>query len=156
MTTLQRPYIFLTKISLLALIVSSVPLPQTLLEASPFWMLLFFTYWLVNFPAKGRFFLALMLGVLIDILHGDILGQNALALILSSIFIIKVKQSFYVSNLSTQQVYIFSAASIYLCLILLVNILTQGFDFNYYLLLTPFTSALFWPVFKLVLSKFQH
>lgn len=156
MTTPQRPYIFLTKISLLALIVSSMPLPQTLLEASPFWMLLFFTYWLVNFPAKGRFFLALMLGVLIDILHGDILGQNALALILSSIFIVNVKQSFYVSNLSTQQVYVFSTASIYLCLILLIHTLTQGFEFSYYLLLAPFASALFWPVIKLSLSKFQH
>jgi len=156
MMTFQRPYIFLIKTTLFALIISSVPIYQTLLEMSPFWMLLFFIYWLINFPAKGRFFLALLLGVLIDILHGDILGQNALALILSSAFIINVKQSFYVSNLSTQQVYIFSAASIYLALILLVHILIQGFNFSYYLLLAPLTSALFWPVIKLALSKCQH
>jgi len=156
MMTFQRPYLFLTKTTLFALIISSVPASQILLEISPFWMLLFFIYWLINFPAKGRFFLALVLGVLIDILHGDILGQNALALILSSAFIVNVKQSFYVSNLSTQQVYVFSAASIYLSLILLVHILTQGFNFSYYLLITPFTSALFWPVIKLALSKCRH
>ena len=156
MMTFQRPYLFLTKTTLFALIISSVPASQILLEISPFWMLLFFIYWLINFPAKGRFFLALVLGVLIDILHGDILGQNALALILSSAFIVNVKQSFYVSNLSTQQVYVFSAASIYLSLILLVHILTQGFNFSYYLLITPLTSALFWPVIKLALSKCRH
>jgi len=156
MMTFQRPYLFLTKTTLFALIISSVPASQILLEISPFWMLLFFIYWLINFPAKGRFFLALVLGVLIDILHGDILGQNALALILSSAFIVNVKQSFYVSNLSTQQVYVFSAASIYLSLILLVHILTQGFNFSYYLLIAPFTSALFWPVIKLALSKCRH
>ncbi len=152
----QRPYIFLSKITVFALITSALPLPQTVLETSPFWMLLFFIYWLINFPAKGRFFLALILGVLIDILHGDILGQNALALILSSAFIANVKQSFYVSNLSTQQVYVFSAASIYLSLILFVHTLTQGFNFSYYLLIAPLTSALFWPVIKLALSKCRH
>jgi len=156
MMTFQRPYLFLAKTTLFALIISSAPASQTLLEVSPFWVLLFFIYWLINFPAKGRFFLALILGVLIDILHGDILGQNALALILSSAFIVNVKQSFYVSNLSTQQVYVFSAASIYLSLILLVHILTQGFNFSYYLLFTPLTSALFWPVIKLALSKCRH
>ena len=97
-----------------------------------------------------------MLGVLLDILHGDILGQNALALILSSAFIFNVKQSFNMSNLNTQRVYVFSAASIYLSLILLVHTLTQGFNFSYYLLLAPLTSALFWPVIKFALSKCRH
>jgi rod shape-determining protein MreD len=154
--TTQRPYIFLAKITLFALIISAVPLSQIALEISPFWMLLFFIYWLTYFSAKGRFFLALILGILVDILHGDILGQNALALILSGAFITNVKQSFFVSNLSTQQVYVFVASSIYLGLFLLVHTLIQGFNFSYYLLLTPLSGALFWPVVQLLLSKFKH
>jgi len=152
----QRPYIFLTKITFFALIVSALPLSQTVLEASPFWLLLFFIYWLTYFPAKAQFFLALLLGVLLDILQGDTLGQNALALILSSAFIVNVKQSFFVSNLSTQQVYVFVASSIYLGLFLLVHTLIQGFNFSYYLLFAPLTGALFWPLVKLALSKFKH
>jgi rod shape-determining protein MreD len=154
--TTERPYIFLVKITLFALIISAVPLSQIVLEISPFWMLLFFIYWLTYFSAKGRFFLALILGVLVDILHGDILGQNALALILSGAFIANVKQSFFVSNLSTQQVYVFVASSIYLGLFLLVHTLIQGFNFSYYLLLTPLSGALFWPVVRLLLSKCKH
>jgi len=100
--------------------------------------------------------LALLLGVLLDILQGDILGQNALALILSSAFIVNVKQSFFVSNLSTQQVYVFVASSIYLGLFLLVHTLIQGFNFSYYLLFAPLTGALFWPLVKLALSKCKH
>jgi len=152
----QRPYIFLTKITFFSLIVSALPLSQTVLEASPFWLLLFFIYWLTYFPAKAQFFLALLLGVLLDILQGDTLGQNALALILSSAFIVNVKQSFFVSNLSTQQVYVFVASSIYLGLFLLVHTLIQGFNFSYYLLFAPLTGALFWPLVKLALSKFKH
>ena len=154
--TTQRPYIFLAKITPFALIISAVPLSQIVLEISPFWMLLFFIYWLTYFSAKGRFFLALILGILVDILHGDILGQNALALILSAAFIANVKQSFFVSNLSTQQVYVFVASSIYLGLFLLVHTLIQDFNFSYYLLLTPLSGALFWPVVQLLLSKFKH
>jgi rod shape-determining protein MreD len=152
----QRPYIFLTKITFFALIISALPLSQTVLEASPFWLLLFFIYWLTYFPAKAQFFLALLLGVLLDILQGDILGQNALALILSSAFIVNVKQSFFVSNLSTQQVYVFVASSIYLGFFLLVHTLIQGFNFSYYLLFAPLTGALLWPLVKLVLSKCKH
>jgi len=152
----QRPYVFLIKITLFALIISAIPLSQIVLEVSPFWLLLFFIYWLIHFPAKGRFFLALLLGVLLDILQGDILGQNALALILSSAFIANVKQSFVVSNSSTQQVYVFIASSIYLGLFLLVHTLIQGFNFSYYLLLAPLSSALFWPLIKLALSKCKH
>ncbi|MBE8190052.1 MAG: rod shape-determining protein MreD [Candidatus Thioglobus sp.] len=152
----NRPYIFLVKIAIFALIIGAIPLPKILLEASPFWMLLFCTYWLVWFDGKIRFFFVLILGILVDVAHGDILGQNALALILSGGFIAYVKQSFSVSNLSTQQVYIFAAASIYLALFLLVHSLIQGFHLNYYLFLAPLSSALFWPIIRLLLAKSQY
>ncbi|CAB9542280.1 Rod shape-determining protein MreD [uncultured Gammaproteobacteria bacterium] len=154
----QRPYIFFAKITLLTLIISVFPLPEIVLNIAPFWVLLFFTYWLTCFTiTQGRFFIALALGVLIDVLHGDILGQNALALILSIAFIAKIRQSFSVSNITTQQIYILSASGIYLGVLLLVHGLsTQSFDFNYYLLFAPLTSALFWPLVKLALSKCKH
>lgn len=153
----KSPYIFLTKISIFALIVSALPIPVIILEILPFWMLLFFTYWITCFSTKGQFFIALLLGTLIDTLHGDILGQNSLALILGGAFILNVRQSFCVSNISTQQVYVFFAASIYLGVLLLVHmLLTQELNFSYYLLLSPLSSALLWPAIKLLLSKFRH
>lgn len=156
MLNTQRPFIFLLKITLFALILSAIPLPQVLLEASPFWMLLFFIYWLVYFNTKAEYVIALLLGVLLDVLHGDILGQNALALIFSSAFIVNVKQSFFVSNLSTQQVYVFFASTIYLIFLLIIHGLTQGFVMSYYLFLTPLSGALLWPLIKFMLSKCKH
>ena len=73
---------------------------------------------------------ALILGLLTDILQGSILGQNALALLISSAFIFNVKKSFYVSNLTTQQVYVFIASLIYLVALTLTHIVIQGFDLN--------------------------
>ena len=152
----QRPFVFLIKISLIALVLSVVPMPDIAIDLSPLWMLAFFAYWLVYYQVKGRFFMALLLGVLLDVLTGDILAQNALALILSSAFIVNVKQSFFVSNISTQQTYIFVASCIYLFFILLVHTLVHGFNFSYYLLLAPVTTALIWPIIKHLLSRMKQ
>jgi rod shape-determining protein MreD len=152
----KRPVIFLLKILPLMLIFSALPLNEILLGASPTWVLLFFTYWVIYLPTKGRFFVALAIGVLLDVLQGDILGQNALALILSGVLIQSVSQSFSVSNLSTQQVYIFIASLIYLSVFLIVHLLSQDFMFGYYLLLSPLINALVWPFLKFILEKFKH
>jgi len=152
----QRPYIFLFKITLFSLILSVLPFNEITLDVSPFWMLLLYTYWLVYFPAKGSLFIALILGILLDILQGDILGQNALALILASIFINNVKQSFRVSNLSTQQVYVFTSSGIYLAFYFLTHLLMHGINVNYYLLLAPLTGSILWPVVHFSLAKCRH
>jgi rod shape-determining protein MreD len=153
---IQRPYVFLLKITLFAFILSALPFNDAVLDSSPFWMLLLYTYWLIHFPVKGSLFIALILGVLLDILQGDLLGQNALALIVASIFINSVKQSFYVSNLSTQQVYVFLSSCLYLVFFFLSHFLIHGLTDNYYLLLAPLTSALIWPVVRFFLFKCKH
>ncbi len=153
---IQRPYVFLLKITLIAFILSALPFNDAVLDSSPFWMLLLYTYWLIHFPVKGSLFIALILGVLLDILQGDLLGQNALALIVASIFINNVKQSFYVSNLSTQQVYVFLSSCLYLVFFFLSHFLIHGLTDNYYLLLAPLTSALIWPVVRFFLFKCKH
>jgi rod shape-determining protein MreD len=153
---IQRPYVFLLKITLFAFILSALPFNDAVLDSSPFWMLLLYTYWLIHFPVKGSLFIALILGVLLDVLQGDLLGQNALALIVASIFINSVKQSFYVSNLSTQQIYVFLSSCLYLVFFFLSHFLIHGLTDNYYLLLAPLTSALIWPVVRFFLFKCKH
>ena len=152
----SRSLSFLLKVSLFALILSAIPLPSVLSDVAPFWLLLFYTYWLIYFSSKGRLIIALLLGIVLDVLHGDILGQNGLALVLSSAFIIYVKQSFSVSNTSTQQVYVFGASLIYLSTLLAVHLLTQGFNLSYWILVAPLVSALIWPVVYWLLSKCRH
>jgi rod shape-determining protein MreD len=119
-------------------------------------MLIFFIYWIIYTDTKGLYLFALILGLLTDILQGSILGQNALALVISSAFIINVKKSFYVSNLTTQQVYVFFASLIYLIALILIHVAIQGFDFGWLIILSPFTGAIIWPVVRLFLAKLKH
>jgi len=123
---------------------------------SPFWLLLFFIYWLIYSDSNGIYTAALILGLLLDVLQGAILGQNALALIMSSAFILSVKKSFFVSNLTTQQVYVFFASLIYLILFLITHILVQGLQIQWLVIFVPFTGAILWPIVRFLLAKLKQ
>ena len=154
--TKKNSLLLLTKITIIALIVGAISLPSILEIVSPFWMLIFFIYWVIYTDTKGLYLLALILGLLTDILQGSILGQNAFALLISSAFIFNVKKSFYVSNLTTQQVYVFFASLIYLIALILTHTAIQGFEFSWLIILVPFTSAIIWPLVRLFLAKIKH
>jgi rod shape-determining protein MreD len=146
----------LVKISIIAFITGAISLPSFLELASPFWLLPFFSYWVIYSNGKNIYTNAFILGILLDIIEGGTLGQNAVALLLSSAFILNVKKSFFVSNLTTQQVYIFLGSIIYLIIFLLVQQLTQGLNFEWLILLSPFTSAILWPLIRYLLAKLKQ
>jgi len=154
--TKNSSLLLLTKITIIALIVGAISLPTILEIVSPFWMLIFFIYWVIYTDTKAIYLFALILGLLTDILQGSILGQNALALLISSAFIFNVKKSFYVSNLTTQQVYVFFSSLIYLIALILTHIAVQGFNFSWLIILSPFTASIIWPVVRLFLAKLKH
>ena len=154
--TNSNHFFLLIKISIIAFIISAISLPSFLELASPFWLLSFFCYWLIYSKSKNIYSAAFILGILLDILQGGILGQNSLALVLSSAFILNVKKSFFVSNLTTQQVYIFLGSLIYLIVFLLVHQLSHGLNFDWLILLSPLTGAIFWPLIRSLLAKLKH
>ena len=154
--TKNNSLLLLTKITIIALIICAISLPSILEIVSPFWMLIFFIHWIIYADTKVLYLFALILGLLTDILQGSILGQNTLALLISSAFIFNVKKSFYVSNLTTQQVYVFFASLIYLIALILTQLAIQGFDFNWLIILSPFTSAIIWPLVRLFSAKLKH
>jgi rod shape-determining protein MreD len=154
--TKNNPLLLLTKMTIIALIIGAISLPSILETISPFWMLIFFIYWIIYTDTKMVYLFAFILGLLTDILQGSILGQNALALLISSAFIFNVKKSFYVSNLTTQQVYVFFASLIYLIPLILTHLVIQGFDFSWLVILSPFTGSIIWPLVRLFLAKLKH
>ena len=148
--------LLLLKISLIALIVNAISLPQFIEIISPFWILIFYIYWLIYSKNKAAYIVALLLGLILDISQGDILGQNALALILSSAVILRVKNSFYVSNITTQQIYVFMASLVYLVALLITQIAMLDIDFDWLILFAPITSSIIWPFVRFLLAKLKH
>ena len=93
--TNSNHFFLLVKISIIAFISGAISLPSFLELASPFWLLPFFSYWVIYSNGKNIFASAFILGILLDIIEGGTLGQNAVALVLSSAFILNVKKSFF-------------------------------------------------------------
>ena len=153
---INQQYSLLIKITVLAFIVGAISLPSIIELISPFWLLLVFIYWVTYSDSSKIYSSAFVLGILLDVLQGGILGQNALALIISSAFILNVKISFFVSNLTTQQVYVFVASLIYLIIFLITHILVQGLQIQWLVISAPFTGAFFWPVIRFLLAKLKH
>ena len=152
----QSQFVLLIKITIIAFIVGAINLPHIIELISPFWLLLFFVYWLIYSNIEGIYRFAFILGILLDVFQGGILGQNALALVISSAFILSVKKSFFVSNLTTQQVYIFITSLIYLALFLMTHIAVQGIQIQWLVVLTPFTGAILWPAVRFLLAKLKQ
>ena len=152
----QSQLLLLLKVTILAFIVGSISLPNVLELISPFWLLLFFIYWLIYSDSSGIYSAALILGLLLDVLQGAILGQNALALVISSAFILSVKKSFFVSNLTTQQVYVFIASLIYLIFFLVTHLVVQGLQIQWLIIFAPFTGAIVWPIVRFLLAKLKQ
>ena len=152
----QTQILLLLKVTILAFIVGSISLPHVLELISPFWLLLFFIYWLIYSDSNGIYSAALILGLLLDVLQGAILGQNALALVISSAFILSVKKSFFVSNLTTQQVYVFIASLIYLTFFLVTHLVIQGLQIQWLIIFVPFTGAIVWPIVRFLLAKLKQ
>ena len=152
----QSQFILLLKITVLAFIVGAIALPSLIEMVSPFWLLLFFIYWLIYSDSNGIYSSAFVLGILLDVFQGGILGQNALALVISTAFMLSVKKSFFVSNLTTQQVYVFIASLIYLIVFLITHISVQGLQIQWLVLFVPFTGAILWPVVRFLLAKLKQ
>ena len=152
----QAQLVLLVKITLLAFIIGAINLPEIIEIISPFWLLMFFTYWVIYSDSIRIYSSAMIIGLLLDVFQGGILGQNALALIISSAFILSVKKSFFVSNLTTQQVYVFLASLIYLTLYITTHISVQGLQIQWLILAAPLSGSILWPVIRFLLAKLKH
>jgi len=65
----------------LAIVLEIVPLPEALQVIRPPLATMVMIYWALMWPERIGLFIAFCLGVCLDILHGQLLGQNALALL---------------------------------------------------------------------------
>jgi len=65
----------------LAVVLEVTPLPGPLEAMKPPIAAMVMIYWSLMWPERVGLFIALVLGLCMDILHGQLLGQNALALL---------------------------------------------------------------------------
>jgi rod shape-determining protein MreD len=91
---------------LAALLLSISPLGGDWAWARPDWLLLILVYWLLALPERIGVFVSWLCGLLLDILQGVVLGQNAFALAVIAYVILGSYQRLRMFSLPKQAAFI--------------------------------------------------
>lgn len=143
----------LLQITIISAFLSVISMPEIIKKLEPFWLLLFFFYWLIYVDDNHCYRYALSLGFFIDLLQSNILGQGALAIVLSTFIILNLKKSFHISNKISKQIYIFLVSVVYLLIFLAVDFIIYGFYFDYIVMLSIITTNIFWPIIYIFMKN---
>ncbi len=141
---------------LVALLFSSLPLPDVAIIYRPEWLMLVLIYWCMAIPSRVGIFSGWILGLLLDVMYGSLLGQNAMALAiiayLVNIFHLQVRAF----PLWQQSVMVFLLAIIYLALTAWVRGITGEFPITWTYWVPALTSAIIWPFIYLALRNLRR
>jgi len=137
-------------------VLAVLPLPPWLQWGRPEWVALTLIYWCIALPHRVGIATGLVVGLVVDVLEGAILGQNALAMVLVALLSLLLYQRLRVYSLWQQAgvVFILVGISEIICQWIQnlegVGVLPSQF------LLPALTSALMWPVVLHVLRALRR
>lgn len=138
---------------LFALVLTLLPIPETLLKWRPEWVALTLIHWALVLPKKVGIVIAWFTGLLLDALYGSSLGQHALGLTIIVFITLRLRLRVNPLTLTHQWTVLLIALGSYL----LINLWVLGFTGNspsawpYWLSLGG--SIIIWPVYHWVLLK---
>ncbi len=82
----RHSYWVITTSFIAAIMLTMVPLPEWAEFARPEWVSLFLIYWCLALPDRVGLYTAWILGIVLDVIHGAVLGQYAISLALVAYF----------------------------------------------------------------------
>ena len=141
---------------IVALMLTMLPLPDWAMFLRPEWATMVLIYWCMALPQRVGVAVGWCVGLLLDVIHGAVLGQYALALSLVAYITLSLHQRLRIYPLAQQ-------ALVILMLLLLQQLLViwiKGFlgqspeSLQYWL--PSFTSMLLWPWMFLILRDVRR
>jgi len=130
---------------LLAMVLALLPLPQWLLWGRPEWVALVLVYWVIALPHRVGLVTALVVGLMLDVLEGAVIGQNAFALVVVATLALTLYQRLRVYSLWQQAAVVFVLVGINQMICQWVQNLQGAGAATLLFLLPAFSSALLWP-----------
>ena len=113
---------------------------------APEWILLIVVYWAIAVPSNNKLFLAFLVGIIVDIVYGQVLGISSLFYVLLVYVILRLYNSLRYMTIAQQAVVllIFMIIKQHL-LVWAYFIIDRNIDYQA-LLVGSFISALVWPL----------
>ncbi len=141
---------------LVALMLTSLPLPEIAIVFRPEWLMLVLIYWGMAIPDRIGIFTGWLLGLTLDVMYGSLLGQNAMALAiiayLVNIFHLRIRMF----PIWQQSFIVFLLAIVYLTLIAWIRGVAGEFPISWAYWIPALTSAFVWPFIYIILRDLRR
>jgi rod shape-determining protein MreD len=132
--------------ALVALGLAVLPLPALLEPLRPDFLVLVVFYWCIESPRAGGLGLAFVSGLALDVVHGVVLGQHALALTLMGAWATHLRLRIRVFSVLSQCLTIFALLTGYQFVLFWVDGATGNPVTTFSRWLAPFIGAMLWPL----------
>jgi rod shape-determining protein MreD len=142
--------------SLVALALAILPLPEVLEAFRPDLLVLVVLYWCIESPRAGGLTLPFVSGLALDVTHGVVLGQHALALTLMSAWATHLRLRIRVFSVLSQCLTIFALLTGYQFVLFWVDGATGNPVTTFGRWLAPFIGALLWPALVSAFSNLRE
>jgi rod shape-determining protein MreD len=140
----------------IALMLTSLPLPESTVVYRPDWLVLVLIYWCMAIPERVGIFTGWVVGLMIDVMHGSLLGQNALALAIISYIVSLVHLRVRMFPLWQQSLFVFLLIMLHLAITAWIRGVAGQFSIDWFYWTPAVTSALVWPFLFVVLRDFRR
>lgn len=150
-----KDYIWIGITLLIAVILMIIPMPPWAVWLRPNWLMATLIFWLMTSPHRIGIFFAWFLGLFMDVLIGNVLGEQALIYCITAFFVLKFQNwlSYIPVLQQTAMVFLLILLGLIIDRCLLVVFLHSSVDWSFWL--PALTTAVIWPWLSGLLYVFQ-
>jgi rod shape-determining protein MreD len=141
---------------LIALFLTGVTLPEPFIPFWPDWIVLVLIYWGMARPGRVSVLFGWLLGLLVDVMHGSLLGQNALALTIIGYIVNMLHLRMRMFPLLQQSFFIVFLVAIHLGISAWVRGITGDFPITLMYWMPALVSGIIWPVLFVMLRDVRR
>ncbi len=130
---------------LVAFMLTAVPLPDWALSWRPAWIAVVLMYWCIALPQRIGVISGWLLGLILDVMHGSILGQHAFGLAFVAYVGLQYHQRIRVFPLAQQSLFVGMVVFVYLLVMWQIYNVLGSVKYSSTYLLGAVTTTLIWP-----------
>ena len=138
--------------TIVALLLTVLPLPPLLDVVRPAFLVLAVLYWSVNAPRTGGLAIGFFAGLMLDVFQGPVLGEHALALSLVTYIAVREHQRIRSKPVIQQALIVFAALIVYEVVLFMIDGWTGHPVTSPLRWVHTVTGALIWPPAAAILS----
>lgn len=151
----QSPRLVVLTTSIIAMVLTVLPLPPLVAIWRPAFIVLTVLYWSVMIPRAGGVLLGFIAGIGLDVFQGSLLGEHALALAFVTYLAIRLNLLVRAKPLFEQSLFVFAALLVYEFLLWVIDGWSGHPMSTFTRWAHTLTGALIWPVVAGVLGRFH-